>query len=130
MTCSSIATNERGFALALAGRRDEAQALHREVLRLSSSGSDVRFVATALEGVAGCLPDTDAARSAMLLGAAEAVRGAPVPGTGADRAYVDVVAARSRAALGDQPYEEAAELGRGLSVADAIELALADEPAA
>jgi predicted ATPase/Flp pilus assembly protein TadD len=122
-----IATNERGFALALAGRRDEAQVLYGEALQLSRSSGDVRFVATALEGVAGCLPDTDGARSAMLLGAAEAVRGAPVPGIGADRAYVDAVALRARAALGDRHYEEALEAGRGLSVDDAIELALGDE---
>ena len=124
-----ITTNERGFTLALRGRRDEAEALFREVLRMSRTASDVRFVATALEGVAGCLADTDAARAASLLGAAEAARGAPVPGVGADRAYVDAAATRARAALGDQPYEESALVGRGLSVADAIELALADEPA-
>ena len=119
-----VATNERGFALALAGRRGEALALHREVLRLSSKGHDVRFVATALEGVAGCLPEDDAARAAMLLGAAEAVRGAPAPGTGADRAYVDAVEVRARAAHGDRQYEEALDAGRGLPVDDAIELAL------
>ena len=33
---SRVAANERGFALALAGRRDEALALHREVLPLSA----------------------------------------------------------------------------------------------
>jgi predicted ATPase/DNA-binding SARP family transcriptional activator len=118
------ATNERGFVLALAGRRDDGLALHREALRLSSSSADVTFVATALDGVAGCLPGTEAARSVMLLGAAEAVRGAPVAGTGADRAYVDAVIARARAALGDARYVEALEAGRGLSVDDAIALAL------
>jgi predicted ATPase/DNA-binding SARP family transcriptional activator len=122
-----IAINERGFVLAMSGRRDDALALHREALRLSTSSGDVRFVATALEGVAGCLPDTDAARSAMLLGAAETVRGAPVPGTGADRAYVDAVAARARAAHGDQLYDEALESGRRLSVDAAIDLARRDD---
>jgi hypothetical protein len=99
------------------------------VLRLSRIGSDVRFVATALEGVAGCLQETEAVRAAMLLGAAERVRGAPVPGTGADRAYVDAVAVRARAAHGDRRYEEALGAGRRLSVDDAIELALRDESA-
>ena len=64
----------------------------------------------------------------MLLGAAEAARGAPVPGTGADRAYVDAVAVRARAAHGVLQYDEAHEAGRGLSVDDAIELALRVEP--
>jgi hypothetical protein len=123
----TIALNERGFALAEAGRRDEALALHREVLRLSTSGADVRFVATALEGVAGGLAGTDASRSAMLLGAAEAVRGAPVPGRGADRAFVDRAGARARAALGDRRYREGVAAGRGLSAHDAIDLALRDE---
>ncbi|MET0902013.1 MAG: hypothetical protein ABWZ52_02130, partial [Acidimicrobiales bacterium] len=121
-----IATNERGFALALAGRPDDALALFREVLRLSRSSRDVRFVATALEGVAGCLPDTDAGGSARLLGAAEAVRGAPVPGIGADRAYVDAVAVRSRATHGDREYERSVEAGRGLTVDAAIDLALGE----
>ena len=122
-----IATNERGFVLAVSGHRDDALALHREALRLSTSGADVRFVATALEGVAGGLADTDAPRAAVVLGAAEAIRGAPVPGTGADRAYVDMAAGRARAALGDVRYEEALEAGRGLSVDEAIELARRDE---
>ena len=119
-----IASNERGFVLALADRREEALALHREVLRRSRSGSDVRFVAPALEGVAGCLADSDAARAARLLGAAESVRGAPAPGIGADRAYVDAASGRARAALGDQAYADAVAVGRDLSVADAVELAL------
>ena len=63
-----ITTNERGFTLALRGRRDEAEALFREVLRMSRTASDVRFVATALEGVAGCLADTDAARAGVVAG--------------------------------------------------------------
>lgn len=124
-----IATNERGFVLALAGRVAEAMALHREVLGTSTSSADVRFMATALEGVAGCLPDEDAARSARLLGAAEAVRGAAVPGTGADRVYLDAVAARARASLGDLLYDEALATGRGLTVDDAVELALQDDTA-
>ncbi len=119
--------NERGFVLAVAGRRNDALAQHRDALRLSTSSADVRFVATALEGVAGCLTDTDAARSAMLLGAAETVRGAPVPGTGADRAYLDGTTARARAALGDRLYDEALETGRALTVHEATDLALRDE---
>jgi hypothetical protein len=113
--------------LAVAGRRNDALAQHRDALRLSTSSADVRFVATALEGVAGCLTDTDAARSAMLLGAAETILGAPVPGTGADRAYLDGTTARARAALGDRLYEEALETGRALTVHEAADLALRDE---
>lgn len=62
----------------------------------------------------------------MLLGAAEVVRGAPVPGSGADHAYVDAAAVRARAAIGDRQYDESVDAGRRLSVADAIELALRD----
>jgi predicted ATPase/DNA-binding SARP family transcriptional activator len=122
----TIALNERGFVLALAGRHKDAMELHRDVLSHATSTADVRFVATALEGVAGCLRDAHATRAARLLGAAETVRGGPVPGVGADRTYVDAVAAQARAALGDQPYDDAFEAGRQLSAADAIELALSD----
>ena len=130
MTFSSIATNERGFALALAGRRDDALALHREVLRLSTSSGDVRFVATALEGVAGCLPDTDAARVGDVAGRSRGrSRRTRARDRRRPRAMSTAVAARARAALGDRQFEEALEAGRGLSVDDAIGLALRDEPA-
>ena len=122
-----VATNERGFVLAARGRRGDGLGLHREALRLSNPSADVRFVATALEGVAGCLPGTEAARSAMLLGAAEAVRGRPVPGIGADRSYVDETIRRLRAALGEGACGEAVAAGHDLSVEAAIDLALQDE---
>jgi tetratricopeptide (TPR) repeat protein len=120
------ALNERGFVLSVAGRGDAAKALFREVLEMERSSRDARFVATALEGVAGTLPEDDATRAAMLLGAAESARGAPVPGMGADRRYVDGVAARARAA-GDQQFERAFAAGRHLSAEEAIELALRDD---
>jgi predicted ATPase/DNA-binding SARP family transcriptional activator len=120
----TIALNERGFVLALLGRPDDALSLHRQVLGFATSNADTRFAATALEGVAGCLGETDAARSAVLLGAAETVRGVPVPGTGADRAYVDAAATRARAKLGDQAYEDELDAGRRLTISEALDLAL------
>jgi hypothetical protein len=81
----------------------------------------------ALEGVACCLRGTETARSAMLLGAAETLRGAPLPGSGADRTCIDETVALLRAALGDAAYDELVEVGRGLSAGEAIELSLRDE---
>jgi hypothetical protein len=78
----------------------------------------------ALEGVAGCVVDGDAPRAAMLLAAAETIRGAPVAGVGADRAYVDSVIGRARASLGARLYDEAVDAGRRLATTDAVELAL------
>jgi hypothetical protein len=121
-----VATNERGFVLAVSGHRDAGLALHREALRLSNPRADVRFVASAVEGVAGYVSDIDVARSAMLLGAAEAVRGAPAPGIGADRAFVDETSARARAAPGAARYNSAVAAGRRVSVDEAIALALGD----
>jgi tetratricopeptide (TPR) repeat protein len=121
-----IATIERGFVLAALGRPDDARAVYRETLRLSATAADTRFVAMALEGVACCLPDTEAPRSAMLLGAAETLRGVPLPGSGADRTCIDETVARLRAALGDVAYDEAIEAGRGLAVDEAIDLAHPD----
>ena len=97
--------------------------VYGETLRLSASGADNRFVAMALEGVAECLPDSEAGRSAMLLGAAETLRGVPLPGTGVDRVNMNKTVARLRAALGDAAYDEAIEGGRRLSVEEAIDLA-------
>jgi predicted ATPase len=122
-----VATNERGAVLAAAGRCDEALSLHREALRRSASSADLRFAATALEGVAGCLVDTEARRATMLVGAAESVRGRPVPGIGADRAHLDRVLARARAALGDARYDATLQAGRGLTADAAIDMALQGE---
>ncbi|GAA3349120.1 hypothetical protein GCM10020358_70100 [Amorphoplanes nipponensis] len=75
-------------------------------------------MAQVLVGVADyVLRDGDPARAAMLLGAADAVRGAP------DRSMPDTdrIAELARATLGEAGYQEAYRSGGGVTMATAVD---------
>lgn len=106
----SLIMAELGFLAEHRGNHAAATELHRESLAAAHLAADVRAVALALEGLAGAsTPD----RAARLLGRAAALResvDAPLPA--GERGDTDRIAARARAALGEERFTEEFTLGR------------------
>ena len=112
----SLILAELGFLAEQRGDPAAAAELHRESLAAAHLAADVRAVALALEGLAGAsTPD----RAARLLGRATELResvGAPLPA--GERGDTDRIAARARAALGEERFAEEFTLGRKESSRD------------
>jgi tetratricopeptide (TPR) repeat protein len=90
----------------------EARAWHHQAVTAAVRTRGFTAVAGAVEGLAGvALLDGDAARAALLLGAARALRGAPVAGD----PDVARVSAAARARLGDIAYEQAYQRGAAMT---------------
>ncbi|GIE51136.1 SARP family transcriptional regulator [Amorphoplanes nipponensis] len=103
---------------AAAGDLPAARDLHRAAVVLAAESRDSPVMAQVLVGVADyVLRDGDPARAAMLLGAADAVRGAP------DRSMPDTdrIAELARATLGEAGYQEAYRSGGGVTMATAVD---------
>ncbi|MFI7546555.1 BTAD domain-containing putative transcriptional regulator [Actinoplanes sp. NPDC049599] len=106
------------LALIEAGAGDLAAAhdLHVTAVRLAAASQDAPVLAQVLVGVADqALRTGDPERAAMLLGAADAVRGTP------DRSMPDTdrVTGLARAALGDAGFQEAYRSGGSVTMATA-----------
>ncbi|AXK35177.1 AfsR/SARP family transcriptional regulator [Streptomyces armeniacus] len=128
---------ELGFVAELRGDPDTAHTLHLDGLRSARKVGDPRGIALALEGLAGArspgpparAPDGSGATAAVLLGAAAAARsaaGAPLPA--GERGDVDRIAARVRAALGDEAYAAAYGRGSRTDLPSLLRELLGDEP--
>ena len=100
-----------GDATAARGHFSDAATTERAAMRFPLAGA---VTAVAAAGLA--LLEDDPRRAAVLLGAAEALRGGSLDGPDASGA-----AATARAALGDQEYAAAVAEGARLSREDAIE---------
>ncbi|MEU8231059.1 BTAD domain-containing putative transcriptional regulator [Actinoplanes sp. NPDC048967] len=101
-----------------AGNLAAAHDLHRGAVEMAVDSLDAPVMAQVLVGVADyAVRIGDPVRAAMLLGAADAVRGAP------DRSMPDTdrITALTRAALGDAGYEQAYDSGTSVTMATAIE---------
>lgn len=117
---------ELGFTAELRGDREAALAHHLRGLDRAFALADPRALALSLEGLAGAesLTPTGTLRAAVLLGAATAARagvGAPLPR--AERADVDRVTARAKAALGEHAFREAFARGAAMTPEAAADLA-------
>ena len=113
-----------GYVEELRGDLDAAEACHREGLRLARDLPDGAPVALALEGLA-CVAAArrQPRRAAVLLGAAEALRGrAGTPLAPQDRADVERAAAAAVGALGEQAFTGLLEEGRRTSAQEAAGL--------
>ncbi|RJL24439.1 BTAD domain-containing putative transcriptional regulator [Bailinhaonella thermotolerans] len=110
----ALALAELGFVAELRGDAERALELHREGHAVARGTGDPRALALALEGLAGAHTLTgDHAHAARLLGAAATLRtsaGAPLPE--AERADVDRIAGRARAALGEAAFTESYAAGQ------------------
>ncbi|MEV7628358.1 BTAD domain-containing putative transcriptional regulator [Actinoplanes sp. NPDC089786] len=99
---ASIARSARGLIEAAAGNLTLARRLHTEAVELAVTSSDQPVMALVLTGCADLvLREGDARRAALLLGAADGIRGS------LDRSLPDVgrLTAEARAALGDAGFE-------------------------
>jgi len=99
-----------------AGNLVVARDLHRGAVELAEGSRDSPVMAQVLVGAADyAMRVGEPARAAMLLGAADAVRGAP------DRSMPDTdrIAGLARAALGDAGYEQAYRSGGSVTMATA-----------
>ncbi|NUP32783.1 MAG: AfsR/SARP family transcriptional regulator, partial [Streptomycetaceae bacterium] len=117
---------ELGFTAELRGDREAALAHHLRGLDRAFTLADPRAFALSLEGLAGAESLTPAGtlRAAVLLGAATAARdsvGAPLPP--AERADVDRITARTKAALGEHAFREAFDRGTAMTPEAAAHLA-------
>jgi tetratricopeptide (TPR) repeat protein len=100
-----------------AGNLAIARDLHKGAVEIAADSMDFPVMAQVLVGVADyALRTGDPARAAMLLGAADAVRGAP------DRSMPDSdrITALARAALGDAGYQQAYGAGGSVTMATAV----------
>jgi len=111
------------------GNPGRARALHGETLARFHALGDRVVVATCLDGLAAdAIALGDATRAARLCGAAARLREeVGVPLSGLERATYDRTIVATRAALGDGPFETAYARGRGLSTAQAIADAHAED---
>ncbi|MFZ1491744.1 MAG: tetratricopeptide repeat protein [Ilumatobacteraceae bacterium] len=128
----AVALQTLGFACLSRGRPDEALAAQQECLRIGDEIGDQRAIALGLEGVAAVLglvtAHSMAARSAWLLGAAEALRirdEMPLPDNDAKSLAAPI--GHARALLGQEPYELERAAGHRLALADAVALGLTAE---
>jgi tetratricopeptide (TPR) repeat protein len=112
---AAAAESARGMVEAAAGDLPLARRRHTEAIELAVSSNDQPVMAIVLLGVADLvLREGDPRRSAVLLGAADGIRGS------ADRSQPDVdrLTAQARAALGDAGFEAAYAEGLRLRVED------------
>ncbi|WP_019886068.1 BTAD domain-containing putative transcriptional regulator [Streptomyces purpureus] len=112
---------ELGFVAELRGDVPGALDLHTQGYETAVATGDPRAVALALEGLACAHAAASPARTALLLGTADALRaatGAPLPP--AERADVDRAQTRARDALGETAYAAAFTRGRTLPAAQAL----------
>jgi predicted ATPase/DNA-binding SARP family transcriptional activator len=101
-----------------AGNLTEAHELHRGAVQVAAESGDSPVMAQILVGVADyAVRAGDPERAAMLLGAADAVRGGP------DRSMLDTdrIAALAREALGDEGYQRAFRSGDSVTMATAMQ---------
>jgi hypothetical protein len=122
--------SQLGFVAEQRGSAEAARALHLDSHAAARKLGDPRALALALEGLAGA--QTLAGHhehAARLLGAATAARqsaGAQLPPE--ERADVDRVTARARAALGETRFAAALERGTKLDPGDPATLAVSPTP--
>ena len=115
----SVMAGAAGFLASAGGDVAEARRRHRESLEIGVASVDAPVIGQALVGQADlALIDGDAIRAATLLGAGEAVRGAP------DWSLPDAVrvAEQARAALDAVAFDEAYERGTRMSLPEVAEL--------
>jgi len=108
------------------GRLDEARERLGEAIALSPKLARGPRLSDCLEDLAGvALDEGDAARAAVLLGAADALRRSactPVPPVMIPS--IDELAAAARAALGDSAFDEQWTAGQGLTPEEAVQIAV------
>ena len=114
----------------LDGRLDDAAFHYREALRFGRELGDVASMTEPLQGMAAvAIAMGDAERGVRLLGANDAIReqlgGGPPP----EWLRLGDPFSEARRALGDDKYGDAWEAGRGLTVDEAIDLAVAEPTA-
>jgi tetratricopeptide (TPR) repeat protein len=118
-----------GYVEELRGDLEEAEACHQESLRLTRDLPDAAPVALALEGLA-CVAAArrQPRRTAVLLGAAESLRGrsgTPLPAQ--ERADVERATDAVAGVLGVRAFTELMEAGRRMSTREATDYAAAGE---
>jgi predicted ATPase/DNA-binding SARP family transcriptional activator len=114
-----------GYVEELRGDLDAAEACHQESLRLTRDRADAAPVALALEGLA-CVAAArqQPRRAAVLLGAAESLRGRTgTPLSSPARSDVDRTADAAAGALGPQAFSALLEQGREMSLDEATDYA-------
>jgi tetratricopeptide (TPR) repeat protein len=115
-----------GYVEELRGDLDAAQACHIESLRVTRDQVDAGSAALALEGLA-CVAAArqDPRRGAVLLGAAESLRGRTgMPLLAQERADMDRASGSAIAALGPAAFAGLVEQGRRMSVQEARDFAV------
>jgi tetratricopeptide (TPR) repeat protein len=118
-----------GYVEELRGDLDAAQACHTESLRVTRDRVDAGSAALALEGLA-CVAAArrDPRRAAVLLGAAESLRGRTgMPLLAQDRADMDRAGGAAVAALGAAAFARLVEQGQRMSVQEAWDFAVAGD---
>jgi ATP/maltotriose-dependent transcriptional regulator MalT len=113
----SMARSTQGLIAAALGQLAESREFHAEALRIAVGAKDSPVVAINLVGVADlALKEGDPARAAMLLGAADSVRGS------VDRTVPDLdrITGEARTALGGTGFDQAYARGGGVTVATAL----------
>jgi tetratricopeptide (TPR) repeat protein len=108
----------QGMIQAAAGNLAAAHELHRSAVELAAESRDAWVLAQVLVGAADQAMRTgDPERAALVLGAADAIRGAP------DRSVVDItrITALTRAALGEAGFQQAYRRGGTVTMATALQ---------
>jgi predicted ATPase len=116
----AMARSTQGLIAAAQGRLAESREFHAEALRIAVGAKDSPVVAINLVGVADlAIKEGDPAKAAMLLGAADAVRGS------IDRTVPDLdrITDEARTALGDAGFDQAYATGSGVTVPTALSAA-------
>jgi hypothetical protein len=119
-----LVLTELGFLAERRGQAAEARRLHLRALRASHTLGGPRGVPMALEGLAGAVGLAgDHKTSARLLGAADSARrAASVPAAPSEQDEIDRIAAAARAALDEEAFGAAYQLGAALTPEDAAAL--------
>jgi non-specific serine/threonine protein kinase len=124
------ATAHRGAVALAQGEREEARALYREALMRCQETADKRAMAACLCGLAAVAVPRLPERAAWLFGAAEALRealGSPYLADVTDPAGYDEHVAALRARLDEERLTAAWTEGRGMTLEQAVRLALEDD---
>jgi predicted ATPase len=119
-------TNNLAHLARSKGDLHTAKHRHLDALELASELANEHFIAEALDGLAIVTVSTDAATSAKLLGAVDALRSRlSMPVMEADVAELGAAEAEARNALGDARFEQTFQAGRTAEVAGIVSEALA-----